>query len=171
MHHEILSKEEMGVGTSTSPRDLLPPGYCQVQLPVTTGSPSPGLICSAPTEVRGPWGRNSHAQLCSQCKIHTQQKKHLSATLQSLIPAHPTHSPRAPKLLLPSPPAPACFPLYWAYRSCLVSLLSCVSPAQEVQISSTLRQQPLLLCFSPLTPNGLHILDHSFSIPLFWPFL
>ena len=22
MHHEILSKEEMGVGTSTSPRDL-----------------------------------------------------------------------------------------------------------------------------------------------------
>lgn len=100
----FLLKKRWGWEPPHLQETFLLPGYCHVQLPVTTGSPSPGLICSAPTEVRGPWGRNSHAQLSSQCKIHTQQKKHLSAASQSLFPAqfphhpHPAHPRRAPKL-------------------------------------------------------------------------
>ena len=87
-----------------------------------------------------------------------------------LLPPPPTHtSPEGSKA--PSTPftLASCSSLFFCLLN--IPILSCASLAQEVQISSTLRQQPFPLCFSPLTPNGLHIHDHSFSIPLFWPFL
>ena len=105
-----------------------------------------GLSARLQQKSRGPWGRNSHAQLCSQCKIYTQQKKHLSAALQSLIPSHfpphppPPTSPEGSKA--PSTPftLASCSSLFFSLPS--IPILSCV---------------PRVLCLSgPRSTDFLH---------------
>lgn len=175
MHHEILSKEEVGVGTSTSPRDLfasrlLPsPASSHDWKPITRAY----LLGSNKSQRALRKKRSRAAQLPMQ-NSHPTEKTPLSClTILVSCPVPPPPPPhtspegsKAPSTLFT---LASCSSLFFSLLS--IPILSCVSAAQEVQISSTLRQQLLLLCFSSLTPNGLHIYDHSFSIPLFWPFL
>lgn len=134
MHHEIPSKEEVGVGTSTSPRDLCLPGYCQVQLPVTTGSPSPGLICSAQQKSEGPEEETVTRSSAPNAKFTPNRKN------TSQLPYNPCFLPSSPTTSTPhilgglqsSTPFTLfclCSSLFFSLLS--IPILSCVSAPKK----------------------------------------
>lgn len=88
MHYRIPPKEEMEVGTSTSPRDPYASGPSQVQHASHQHRPSPQLISSAPTEVQEAWQRRVRQP--------------------ALLPIPDAHSTEIALLLYPSPLTPPC---------------------------------------------------------------
>lgn len=132
MHHEIPSKEEVG----WEPPHLKRPFCLQVTAKSSFQSdwkPITKANLLAPTgKSEGPEEEADHAQLSSQCKIHTQQEKTPLSCPQSLFPAqfppYPTpHIPGGLKLHTFYP----CLLLQLFFSLLSIPILSCVSAAQE----------------------------------------